>query len=67
MTSFPGRVLQLSPRSEEPELIHRRCHEYPPLHWAVIDHHVEVAKLLLERGADVNQNVAGLRREHDLA
>ncbi len=40
---------------DQPKLVRRSVDGNPPLYWAVVDHHVEVAKWLLENGADVNQ------------
>ncbi len=44
---------------EKPELTHQKLNGYPPLHWAVIDQNVDVARFLLASGADVNQQVHG--------
>ena len=40
---------------EQPELVHRMPDGNAPLNWAVADHHVDVAKWLLENGANVNR------------
>lgn len=44
---------------DDPKLVSRAVDGYPPLHWAAIGLHVDVAQFLITQGADVNQQVSG--------